>query len=94
MIHHHRHVPQRTCVACGAKGDQRQFIRVAFSPEKGICVPGSRGEGGRGAYLCPRKECWEKGLKSSRIERALRVTLTNEDRAALLQYASKLQECE
>ena len=90
----HKHVPQRTCIACGAKGDKREFIRVASSPDKGICIAAARDEGGRGAYLCPRKECWEKGLKGSRIERALRATLTNEDRAALLEYASKLQESE
>ncbi len=89
-----RHVPQRMCVACGAKGDKRQFIRVAADPTGGIHVPATRGEGGRGAYLCPRKECWEKGLKSSRIERALRVSLSNEDKAALLQYASELRESE
>jgi predicted RNA-binding protein YlxR (DUF448 family) len=48
----------------------------------------------RGAYLCPASTCWEKGLKGSRLERALRTSFTDENRAALLQYTSTLQESE
>jgi predicted RNA-binding protein YlxR (DUF448 family) len=41
---------------------------------------------GRGAYLCRSQECWEAGLKSGQLERALRTTLTQENREQLIRY--------
>jgi len=52
------------------------------------------GRAGRGAYLCPASECWEKGLKGNRLEYALRTKLTSENRQALLEYGKSLQERE
>ena len=47
-------------------------------------------EAGRGAYLCPFRECWEAGLKSNRLEHALKVNLTLENRQVLVEYGSSL----
>jgi predicted RNA-binding protein YlxR (DUF448 family) len=50
-----------------------------------------KGKGvGRGVYLCPIRECWETGLKSNRLEYALRAKLTSENRQALVEYSQNL----
>jgi predicted RNA-binding protein YlxR (DUF448 family) len=47
-------------------------------------------DAGRGTYLCPKRECWEMGLKSNRLEYALRAKLTSENRQALVEYGKSL----
>jgi len=41
---------------------------------------------GRGAYLCGARECWEVGLKGGRLEHALRISLTQDNRERLVRY--------
>ncbi len=89
-----KHAPQRTCVACGARRDKRSLVRIEVSADGVLSIGGATRQQARGAYLCPLRACWEKGLKGSRLERALRTCLTDENRAALLQYSSTLQESE
>ncbi len=84
--------PQRTCVACGATRDQSELVRIVHGTSAVVSVGASRREQGRGAYICPSKRCWEKALKGTKLEHALRAKLTDEDRAALLQYSSTLKE--
>jgi len=86
-----KRMPQRTCVACGAKKDQSQLIRIVQGTDADLVIGGSRRTPGRGAYICPSRQCWEKALKGTRLEHALRATLSNENRAALLQYSSTLE---
>lgn len=45
---------------------------------------------GRGAYLCRAQECWEIGLKGSRLEHALRTSLTQDNREQLIKYGKAL----
>jgi predicted RNA-binding protein YlxR (DUF448 family) len=45
---------------------------------------------GRGAYLCPALDCWETGLKSGRLEYALRTSLTRENREQLVRLGQEL----
>lgn len=43
---------------------------------------------GRGAYLCTQRECWERALgRADILGRALKVTVTADNRAALLAAA-------
>jgi predicted RNA-binding protein YlxR (DUF448 family) len=43
---------------------------------------------GRGAYLCTRRECWDRALgRADILSRALKVSVPPEDRAALLAAA-------
>lgn len=83
--------PYRTCIACGACREKRSLVRIVRTPA-GIVVGASGRESGRGAYLCPSRECWQKGLKGAHIERALRTRITDRERQALLEYADTLKE--
>ena len=47
---------------------------------------------GRGAYLCPRVECWAEALKKNRVAHALKVGLTPEDGRKLLEYSRTLKQ--
>ena len=49
---------------------------------------------GRGVYLCPFSRCWEIGLKGNRLERALKTSMTLENRRMLLEYGNSLSERE
>ena len=60
------------------------------SPQGRVEVDTSDKKVGRGAYLCQAQECWQIGLKGGRLEYALRVTLTQDNREQLIQYGKEL----
>ncbi|MBI1756456.1 MAG: YlxR family protein [Fimbriimonas ginsengisoli] len=74
--------PQRTCVGCRRKGDQADFLRVAATADGSLTVRG-KGGAGRSAYLCKQVSCIEAGMKSGRLERALRTKFEESARARL-----------
>ncbi len=85
-----KHTPQRTCIACRQIKTKQELIRLASTSDEGIEVDIGGKKAGRGAYLCPVPECWETALKGSRLEHALRVTLTPDNREHLIKYAQSL----
>ena len=87
-----KHVPQRTCVACRAGQAKGQLVRVVRTPEGVVMVDKTGKHNGRGAYLCPQRRCWETALARQHLERALRVALTAETKAQLLEYATGFPE--
>ena len=85
-----KHVPQRTCVACRETGAKRALIRLVRTPGGTVEVDPTGKRNGRGAYLCARVSCWERGVNERTLGRALRLeTLTQENRDALLKYADE-----
>ncbi len=67
------HIPIRTCVACGRRESKYKLIRLVADRE-GIIRQDNKGKlGGRGAYVCPNKECVEKIMsKPAILSKALR----------------------
>jgi predicted RNA-binding protein YlxR (DUF448 family) len=49
---------------------------------------------GRGAYLCAAFDCWKTALRRGALERALKTSLSAEDRAALEAFARGLPAAE
>jgi predicted RNA-binding protein YlxR (DUF448 family) len=80
--------PQRTCVACRSTSGKRTLLRIVRAPDGSVAVDPSGKRAGRGAYLCNRLECWQAALKKGRLDSALRVALTPDDKLALSQYAA------
>lgn len=80
--------PQRTCVACRSTSGKRTLLRVVRAPDGSVSVDPTGKRAGRGAYLCSRLECWQAALKKGRLDAALRVTMTPDDKLALTQYAT------
>ena len=85
-----KHIPQRTCVACRSTDAKRTLIRLVRTPEGAVAVDPTGKRAGRGAYLCARVRCWERGINEKTLVRALRLDgLTEENRADLLRYADE-----
>jgi predicted RNA-binding protein YlxR (DUF448 family) len=79
-----KHIPVRTCVVCREKDNKRTLTRVVRT-EQGVQIDSSGKMNGRGAYLCDRESCWERAVATDVLSRALRTTLTAEDRERLKQ---------
>jgi len=86
-----KHIPQRTCVGCRTTSAKRAFVRVVRTPEGTVEVDPSGKRNGRGAYLCADRACWEEALKKDRLARALRATVSPDEREELLRYAQRLE---
>jgi len=87
-----RHIPQRSCVACRAVRPKRELIRLARTAERRVEIDASNQKDGRGAYLCRKEECWQAGLRSNRLEYALKTTLTSQNREQLMRQGRELFE--
>ncbi len=85
-----KHVPQRTCVGCHLVLPKRALIRIVRSPQ-GVIIDPTGKASGRGAYLHNRRSCWEIGIKGS-LEHALKIDLTDQDRARLQTFMAALPE--
>lgn len=79
-----KHIPERTCVVCRTKADKRSLTRVIRGTDH-LMIDATGKMNGRGAYLCNNPACWEKAIKSNVLDRALNMTLTDQDRNCLQQ---------
>ncbi len=87
-----KHIPIRTCVACRETSAKRTLVRVVRGPDGGVRVDPTGKANGRGAYLCARRGCWEKGLKSGALGRALKAEISEPDRAALAAHGNQYED--
>ena len=86
------YLPQRTCIACRQIKEKKTLIRLV-STENGVAAIDVFGKKpGRGAYLCPKKTCWELALRKNRLDYALRIKLHDDNRQTLLEYSHNLLE--
>lgn len=85
-----KHIPQRTCVACGRIRPKRELIRLVRVSGGEVEVDSSGKKAGRGAYLCPAGDCWEAGLKGGRLEHTLRTAITPDNLEQLIRYGQEL----
>jgi predicted RNA-binding protein YlxR (DUF448 family) len=85
-------LPQRTCIACRQVREKKDLVRLVTT-EDGIAEIDVLGKKpGRGAYLCPRKTCWELALRRSRLDYALRTRLRDDNRHTLRDHIHSLEE--
>ena len=81
-----RHIPERTCVACGEKRPKAELLRVVRSPQDVVSVDRSGKAPGRGAYICGAK-CWDSALGRGKLARSLGSALSSQDLTSLRQEA-------
>ena len=70
--------PVRTCLGCGEPKEKKSLVRIVRTPEGEILVDLTGKKSGRGAYICPRRECLEKAKKAKRLERSLSCEIPDE----------------
>ena len=68
-------IPERKCMGCNEKRPKKELIRVVRTPEGNVELDTVGKKSGRGAYICPGVSCFEKALKSKRLERCLEVEI-------------------
>lgn len=84
------YIPQRTCVACHQVRPKSELVRLVRVSDGRVEVNAEGRKTGRGAYLCRVAQCWQVGLRGNRLEHALRITLTPDNRQQLIRYGEKL----
>lgn len=71
-------IPMRKCVGCREMKPKRELIRVIRTSEDEILIDATGKKNGRGAYICPNRECLEKAVKSKGLERSLKMAVPQE----------------
>lgn len=64
-------VPVRTCVGCRRRGEQEDVVRLALEGSQ-VVLDAARRKPGRGAWLHPRRSCFEAAISKRAFNRAFR----------------------
>ena len=78
-----RHIPVRTCAGCREEHSKREMVRVVRTENGAVNVDPTGKLNGRGAYLCPRTECWDRALRTGSLAHALKAAISPAERTAL-----------
>ena len=71
-------IPMRQCVGCREMKPKRKLIRVIRTSEDEILIDATGKKNGRGAYICPNRECLEKAVKNKGLECSLKISVPQE----------------
>lgn len=71
-------IPMRQCLGCREMKPKRELIRAVKSPEGVISLDFKGKAAGRGAYICPSKDCLKKAIKGKALEKAFSSQITPE----------------
>lgn len=66
------------CVGCREMKPKKELIRIVRTPQDTVEVDPTGKRSGRGAYICPLKECLQKANKGKRLEKALERPVSRE----------------
>ena len=70
-----RKIPMRQCVGCREMKSKKEMIRVIKTPEDEIMIDATGRKNGRGAYICPSRDCLAKAIKSKGLERSFKMSI-------------------
>ena len=76
-------IPVRRCVGCQEMKGKKEIIRVIRTPEGDFLLVATGKKNGRGAYLCPSRECLDKARKNKGLERSFKQAIPKEVYEAL-----------
>ena len=85
-----RHIPERTCISCGAKLPKRELVRIVRTPQGTLHIDSTGKSPGRGAYRCRNVDCWQKAARKGSLERSLNASLTPQDHDLLFSSYQEL----
>lgn len=71
-------VPLRQCIGCGEIKGKKEMIRILKTETEGVVLDATGRKNGRGAYVCPNLECFQKAVKSKGLERAFKMPIPKE----------------
>jgi uncharacterized protein len=64
--------PMRTCTGCRKGRARDRMIRVTRAGDGAVRIDPIGSAPGRGAYVCPQKDCVERACRSGSLAKALR----------------------
>jgi predicted RNA-binding protein YlxR (DUF448 family) len=79
-----KHVPMRTCIVCRQQFSKRDITRIVRTVDEGVVVDPTGKKNGRGAYLCSSASCWDKAVAGKMLDQALKTTLNEQEKAAII----------
>mgnify|MGYP002611979152 FL=1 len=68
-------MPVRMCVGCQEMKNKKEMIRVIKTPEGIFMLDATGKKNGRGAYVCPNKECLQLARKNKGLERSFKQAI-------------------
>lgn len=71
-------IPLRTCMGCNEKKPKKELIRIVKNKDEIISIDRTGKLDGRGAYVCDCVECFDKVVKSKRLEKSLESKISEE----------------
>ncbi|BEP29332.1 RNase P modulator RnpM [Helicovermis profundi] len=71
-------IPLRKCVACNEQKTKKELIRVVKTKENEFFVDFTGKANGRGAYICPKIECFNIAFKKDSFSRSFHVKVSDE----------------
>ena len=83
-------VPMRKCVGCQEMKSKKEMIRVIRTQEGEFLLDATGKKNGRGAYICPSKECLAKAIKNKGLERSFKQSIPKEVYESLEKEMSQL----
>ena len=75
MPNKQRKIPMRMCVGCREMKEKKSLVRVVRLADGGTAIDLTGKAPGRGAYVCPDRECLKKAIRSKALERALETKI-------------------
>ncbi len=82
-------VPMRMCLGCREMKPKKTLLRIVHGPDGSVTADPTGRKPGRGAYVCPERECILRALKQKQFERAFECALSDEARSALSSLAER-----
>jgi predicted RNA-binding protein YlxR (DUF448 family) len=70
-----RKIPLRKCSGCGEMKPKGELIRVVKNKEGEVSLDLTSKKAGRGAYLCPSRDCFNMARKARRFEKAFSMQI-------------------
>lgn len=71
-------MPLRKCIGCQEMKNKKSLIRIVKNKEDEFFVDLTGKMNGRGAYICPTKECLSMAIKNKGLERAFKCQIPSE----------------
>jgi hypothetical protein len=87
-----RKIPLRVCIGCQEKMPKKELVRVVRSPEGNVVLDLTGKKAGRGAYICPREDCFKKAVKGKRLEKNLQQPVSDQLIAEISEALKKVPE--
>lgn len=71
-------IPMRKCVGCQEMKSKKEMIRIIRDKEGKFELDATGKKNGRGAYICPKRDCLLGAIKSHGLERSFGQAIPTE----------------